>query len=270
MNATEPNCTSQACETSAHASCATGTVALCARNVSKQFGTRSVLRNISFEVQEGAFVSIFGPNGAGKTTLLRMLATLERPTSGTLSVQGFSLDTNAEQARACIGLLSHTPMMYGNLTAQENLEFYARMYGVQNAQQRIDDLLGEVGLLHRKHDRLKVFSQGMCQRLTIARALLHNPSIMLLDEPYAGLDPYAVDVFDTLLERIVPYHTCVMVSHDISHISPFSQKSLLLARGEIYAYKDSAAVTKDDFSALYAPSQGRRANAKRSRQEGAR
>ena len=107
MNATEPNCTSQACETSAHASCATGTVALCARNVSKQFGSRTVLRNISFEIQEGAFVSIFGPNGAGKTTLLRMLATLERPTSGTLSVQGFSLDTHAEQARACIGLHSH-------------------------------------------------------------------------------------------------------------------------------------------------------------------
>ena len=153
---------------------------------------------------QGAFLSIFGPNGAGKTTLLRELALLARPTCGELRMLGVNALEEPDALRARVGLISHKPMLYGDLTAQENLAFFASLYGMAGAaaQARIDDLLRLVELDHRRNDCVRTFSRGMQQRLSIARALISDPEIVLLDEPYSGLDPHAAELFDQLIDRV--------------------------------------------------------------------
>ncbi len=189
--------------------------ALTVSGVSKVFGTRRALDDVSFEVPAGAFLSIFGPNGAGKTTLLRVLSTLARPTAGAVHLHGIDIAEEPEEARASIGLISHNPMLYLDLTAEENLMFAAELYGVQNPRERVLELLDAVGLAHRRLDTVRTFSRGMVQRIAIARALVHDPRVVFLDEPYSGLDPHAVDIFDELIASMRSDRTFVMVSHDL-------------------------------------------------------
>lgn len=167
---------------------------------------------MSIEVPEGAFLSIFGPNGAGKTTLVRTLATLSRATSGTALVAGFDAKEEPDKVREHIGLISHNPMLYPDLTAMENLMFTAQLYGVVNAEERVRELLRAVELDHRRFDVVRTFSRGMTQRLSIARALMNDPDVVFLDEPYAGLDPHAVEIFDGLIEQLRDGRTFIMVS----------------------------------------------------------
>ncbi|MBQ9021387.1 MAG: ABC transporter ATP-binding protein, partial [Eggerthellaceae bacterium] len=131
--------------------------------VSKVFGDRYALHNVSLELPAGAFLSIFGPNGAGKTTLLRILATLSRPTSGTVQVAGLNLKDDPDKAREQIGLISHNSMLYADLNAEQNLQLYARLYGIENAQERVDEMLEAVELSHRRLDTVRTFSRGMTQ-----------------------------------------------------------------------------------------------------------
>lgn len=166
------------------------------KKLTKVFGDRKALDKVSIEVPEGAFLSIFGPNGAGKTTLVRTLATLSRATSGTALVAGFDAKEEPDKVREHIGLISHNPMLYPDLTAMENLMFTAQLYGVVNAEERVRELLRAVELDHRRFDVVRTFSRGMTQRLSIARALMNDPDVVFLDEPYAGLDPHAVEIFD--------------------------------------------------------------------------
>jgi heme exporter protein A len=154
----------------------------------KRFGLKTVLRGVDFHVERGEFVALLGPNGAGKTTFLRILSTLARPSLGEVKVAGYRLPHEAAQVRARLGVVSHMPLLYGDLTAAENLEFYARMYGITNYQPRITEVLNLVGLESRRHDLVRTFSRGMQQRLAIGRAVLHDPEVMLFDEPYTGLD----------------------------------------------------------------------------------
>ena len=176
--------------------------AIKADGLTKVFGQRRALDKVSFELPEGAFLSIFGPNGAGKTTLLRILSTLSRSTSGSAQVLGYDLKENPGDLRAFIGFISHKPLLYLDLSAEENLLLTARLYGVENPEQRVSELLATVELTARRHDIVRTFSRGMTQRLSIARALVHNPQMVFLDEPYSGLDPHAVRIFDELLLKI--------------------------------------------------------------------
>ncbi len=219
--------------------------------LSKVFGDRYALKNVSLELPAGSFLSIFGPNGAGKTTLLRILATLARPTSGTVTVAGISLKDDADAAREQIGLISHNSMLYADLNAEQNLQLYARLYGIENAQERVDEMLDAVELSHRRLDTVRTFSRGMTQRLAIARALLHDPQVVLLDEPYSGLDPHAVEIFDSLLEAVRENRTFVMVSHDLRKGFEACSHALVLARGTKVAFAAKEEIDYDAFAALY-------------------
>lgn len=219
--------------------------------VSKVFGTRKALDKVSFALPHGAFLSVFGPNGAGKTTLLRILATLSKPTSGVVKIGGAALKEDPDAIRAKVGLISHAPMLYPDLTAEENLMFYAKLYGMDNPQERVMQLLDAVGLKHRRLDVVRTFSRGMTQRVSIARALVNDPSVVLLDEPYAGLDPHAVEIFDDLLATVREDRTFVMVSHDLDKGFSMASHVLVLARGKVVAFSEKDKLDKGQFEALY-------------------
>ena len=219
--------------------------------VVKVFGARRALDGVSFEVPEGAFLSIFGPNGAGKTTLLRVLATLARPSDGQVRLCGIDLKEEPDKARALIGMISHQSMLYPDLTAEENLMLYAELYGVADPKARVSELLEAVGLSHRRIDPVRTFSRGMTQRVSIARALVHDPKIVFLDEPYSGLDPHAVDIFDELISTVRADRTFVMVSHDLAKGFAMCTHALVLARGRVVTFAAKDELDFDAFSLLY-------------------
>lgn len=230
--------------------------------LTKVFGIRKALDNVSFELPQGAFLSIFGPNGAGKTTLLRILATLARSSGGSAHVLGFDLKEKPHALRAHIGFISHKPLLYLDLSAEENLLLTARLYGVEAPEKRVSELLATVELTSRRHDSVRTFSRGMTQRLSIARALVHDPHLVYLDEPYSGLDPRAVQIFDELLMQVRHLgrqgepRTFCMVSHDMNKGLALASHLLILERGKLvlFAEKDEAAVA--DFRQRYYKSVG--------------
>lgn len=238
--------------------------------LAKTFGTRKALDDVSFSLPEGAFLSVFGPNGAGKTTLLRVLATLARPSSGRVSVAGVDLKDDPDAVRSQIGLVSHAPMLYPDLTAEENLILYAQLYGVANPKSRALQLLEAVGLPHRRLDAVRTFSRGMTQRVSIARSLVHDPDVVLLDEPYSGLDPHAVEVVDGLIDAArsnrtnhlgdasddsglegANGRTFVMVSHDLAKGYAMCTHALVLARGRVVTFAPKDELDFEAFSKLY-------------------
>lgn len=221
------------------------------KKLTKVFGDRKALDKVSIEVPKGAFLSIFGPNGAGKTTLVRMLATLSRATSGTALVAGFDAKEEPDKVREHIGLISHNPMLYPDLTAMENLMFTAQLYGVVNAEERVRELLRAVELDHRRFDVVRTFSRGMTQRLSIARALMNDPDVVFLDEPYAGLDPHAVEIFDGLIEQLRDGRTFIMVSHDLQKGFDVCTHALVLARGRVVSYAPKEDIDFEQFRQLY-------------------
>ena len=221
------------------------------KKLTKVFGDRKALDKVSIEVPEGAFLSIFGPNGAGKTTLVRTLATLSRATSGTALVAGFDAKEEPDKVRGHIGLISLNPMLYPDLTAMENLMFTAQLYGVVNAEERVRELLRAVELDHRRFDVVRTFSRGMTQRLSIARALMNDPDVVFLDEPYAGLDPHAVEIFDGLIEQLRDGRTFIMVSHDLQKGFDVCTHALVLARGRVVSYAPKEDIDFEQFRQLY-------------------
>ena len=227
------------------------TAAIRTRKLSKVFGTRKAVDKVSIEVPQGAFLSIFGPNGAGKTTLLRMLSTLTRPTDGSASLMGIDLREDPEAARGRIGLISHNAMLYPDLTAEQNLLLYAKLYGLADPQARVMELLEAVELQHRRLDVVRTFSRGMTQSLSIARALIHDPDVVFLDEPYSGLDPHAVDIFDQLIEKQREGRTFVMVSHDLRKGFDMCTHALVLARGRVVTFGAKDQLDFEGFSELY-------------------
>ena len=221
------------------------------KKLTKVFGDRKALDKVSIEVPEGAFLSIFGPNGAGKTTLVRTLATLSRATSGTALVAGFDAKEEPDKVREHIGLISHNPMLYPDLTAMENLMFTAQLYGVVNAEERVRELLRAVELDHRRFDVVRTFSRGMTQRLSIARALMNDPDVVFLDEPYAGLDPHAVEIFDGLIEQLRDGRTFIMVSHDLQKGFDVCTHAPVLARGRVVSHAPKEDIDFEQFRQLY-------------------
>ena len=227
------------------------TNALEVEGLTRIFGARKALDGVTFALPEGAFLSIFGPNGAGKTTLLRTLTTLQNPSSGSAKVLGLDVEKDAVELRSRIGLISHNPLLYPDLSAEENLKFFADMYDVPDAAGRVKELLDSVELSHRRFDLVRTFSRGMLQRLSIARALLHHPDVIFLDEPYSGLDPHAMDILDTLIASIRSQHTFVMVSHDLGKGLELCSHALILAKGKVVRFDEKADIDDEHFAAEY-------------------
>jgi heme exporter protein A len=188
--------------------------AILLRDVTRRYGEREALRSVSTTLAPGCTLAVFGPNGAGKTTLLRMLATLLIPHSGTLRVFGSDLPRDAHRVRPQVGFLSHDPLLYRDLSGRENLDFYARLYAVPNAAQRIAHLLEVTGMTARAGDPVASLSRGMAQRLAVCRAVLHEPRLLLLDEPRSHLDPEAAATVDSLVGPRSDT-TRVLVTHDL-------------------------------------------------------
>lgn len=202
----------------------------------KRFGPKTVLRNLEFQVEPGEFVAILGPNGAGKTTFLRILSSLSKPTHGLVRISGYQLPAHSAAVRRRLGVVSHLPLLYGDLTAEENLIFYARMYGLARPDERIREVLGMIGLLPRRRDLVRTFSRGMQQRLAIGRAILHDPDVVLFDEPHTGLDQDASAMLDTLLRQVAARgRTVVMTSHDLTRVVDLASRFDVLSRGQIQA-----------------------------------
>jgi heme exporter protein A len=216
----------------------------------KTFGRREVLRGLSFALERGGFLTMFGPNGAGKTTTLRVLATLLTASQGSVRVAGHDVREDPMPVRRSVGLISHAPMLYLDLTAQENLRFYADMYGLEDREARITELLERLELSHRRYDVVRTFSKGMRQRLAIARAILHRPRVLLLDEPHSGLDPRAVDILDGLLAEIREEHTFVMVTHHIEKGLELASRLMIVDGGQI-VWEHDAGVARETFNAVY-------------------
>ncbi len=222
------------------------------RGLAKAYGMRPVLRGLDFRVEPGEFVAVVGPNGAGKTTLLRILSCLARPTIGEVRVAGRRLPGQATAVRRILGVVSHQPLLYGELTAQENLRFYGRMYGLTNLEARIEEVLDVVGLAARRHDLVRKYSRGMQQRLAIGRGILHNPELLLFDEPHTGLDPEAADVLDGLLTKVSSEgRTVVMTSHDLGRAAGLGSRVDILYGGVIARSVQRAEIPADELAKLY-------------------
>ena len=208
------------------------TLALDSRGIEKKFGYSFAVRNVTLQLKRGEFVVLFGSNGAGKTTFLKVAATLMRPTKGNLSVEGFDIHTQAEQARRHIGFLSHNTFVYRDLSALENLKFFCRLYGIAADEDRLLGILDRVELKRRANDTVRSFSRGMQQRVGIARALLHDPSVILLDEPYTGLDAKAAETLNSLLDDAVTAgKTVVLTSHDLNQGLRAATRAVILDKG---------------------------------------
>jgi heme exporter protein A len=221
-------------------------------NLVKRFGYKPVLRGLDFEVRPGEFLALLGPNGAGKTTFLRILASLSRPTLGEVQVAGYHLPQQAAAVRRRLGVLSHQTLLYGDLTAEENLLFYGRLFNLDSFSARLDETLAMVGLVDRRTDLVRTFSRGMQQRLAIARAIIHDPDILLLDEPYTGLDQDACLMLDEVLSAVAAQgRTVLMTSHDLARAGEMADRFDVLSRGKIVASKRRDEISRDGLLAFY-------------------
>ena len=223
-----------------------------ARKLVKRFGLKVVLRGLDFQAQPGEFVALLGPNGAGKTTFLRILASLSRPSLGEVRIAGYRLPAQAAAVRRRLGVVSHLPLVYGDLTAEENLRFYGRMYGLRAFNERVAEVLELVGLANRRRDLVRTYSRGMQQRLAIGRAVLHDPEVVLFDEPHTGLDQDACNILDgVLLEVAARGRTVVMTSHDLARAADLASRFDVLSRGVIAASVGRAEIDSRDLLAFY-------------------
>lgn len=219
----------------------------------KNFGINTVLRGVNLRVKSGEFVTLVGSNGAGKSTLLRIVATLLRPTDGRVLVGGWPLPEHADKVRRYIGLVSHHALLYGDLTAAENLSFYTRLYQLNDREERVVAALKTVGLAARQRDPVRTFSRGMLQRLAIARATLHKPDVLLLDEPYTGLDQDATRLLDELLQAESDKgRTIFLITHDLARGLDLCHRVAILDRGKIALEIERARTTLAEFLEIYA------------------
>jgi len=238
------------------------------RNLTKSFGSKYALRGVNLRVMPGESLVLFGPNGAGKTTLVRILSSLSRPSSGTVRIGGLDLAKHADGIRRYLGVVSHAPLLYDSLTAEENLRFFASLYGMKQPEERIKAMLERVGLSARRGDMVRTFSRGMLQRMAIARALLHDPEVLLLDEPDTGLDPQAAEMLHGLLSELSGRvrsaigpaaggvtverpRTIVTVTHSIERGLAIADKVAILLNGRV-AYEAAVdGMTAGEFRPVY-------------------
>ena len=224
----------------------------------KSFGDTYALRGIDLAIPRGQLVAVIGPNGAGKTTFLRILAGLNRPSEGRVRVAGHDVAQAPEAARRAVGFLSHQPLLYEDLSAEENLNFYGTMYGVPSTaagigvRDRAHELIDRVGLWPRRGSLVRTYSRGMKQRLAIARALLHDPPVLLLDEPYTGLDQQATEMLNGIFDEMeVGSRTVVLTTHNLEQGLAWCDRAVLLRDGRIAYETGGEGANKAEFRELY-------------------
>ncbi len=226
--------------------------ALESEDIRKTFGHFKALGGVTLRVKRGEFLALFGRNGAGKTTFLKIAATLVRHTHGKLRIEGIDIREEPENARRRIGFLSHNTYLYRDLTPVENLRFFARLYGMTDSDERIQSLLDRVGLRHRASDPVRAFSRGLHQRLGIARVMLHDPSVILLDEPYTGLDANAVEILNQILDQAAAAgRTIILTTHDLDQGLRGATRAAIIDRGKIVFDGDSKDQAVRDAYASY-------------------
>lgn len=233
------------------------------RSLIKAFGSKYALRGVDLRVMPGESLVLFGPNGAGKTTLVRILASLSRPSGGTVRIGGLDLSSHADGIRRYLGVVSHAPLLYDSLTAEENLRFFAGLYGLARPEKRIAEMLERVGLYARRGDLVRTYSRGMVQRLAIARTLLHDPEVLLLDEPDTGLDPQAAEMLHDLLTELsgrrassvetetLRRRTIVTVTHSLERGLAIADRVVILVNGRIVYDAPAQGRAPAEFRAVY-------------------
>ena len=220
------------------------------QGLEKGFGDWPVLWDLNLTVDWGELLVLFGTNGVGKTTLLRILSTQTRPDAGSLQVAGFNPRRDADAVRRRVGVVGHQTFLYGDMTCQENLVHYGRLYGLDQCHIKAEEALSRLGLTDRADHRVRTLSNGMQRRLSIARAILHQPQLLLLDEPEAGLDPESVDALRALLrEWTSKGYSVIMTTHDLELGLSWASRAGVLSRGKIHfpsenEYNDGAAIRK--------------------------
>ena len=234
----------------------TSSEAIVVRGLEKSFGDWPVLWNLDLTVQWGELVALFGANGVGKTTLLRILSTQSKPDAGVIQVAGFSLNRNPQAIRRRVGVVAHETFLYEDLTCQENLVHYGRLFGLEHPRQKADEALSRLGLTERANSRVRTLSNGMQRRLSIARAILHSPQILILDEPVAGLDRESVASLQSLLKEWTGAGlSVIMTTHDLDLGLSWAHRAAVLSGGRIHfpasdEYMDDAQVRQMVASAL--------------------
>ena len=218
----------------------------------RDFGGLRAVDGVSFQLQPGELLTVFGPNGAGKTTLLRMLGGVMRPTSGQVRVAGAPADVASRGWRHRVGIVSHQSLLYGQLTTEENLRFYGRLFGLTDLNTRIPERLASVGLADRARTPVRELSRGLKQRVALARALLHDPEVVLLDEPYTGLDPHASAVLREQLASLKDgRRTVVLVTHNLKQGLELSDRVAIQVQGRFSSVTDSRSLDYAGVEALY-------------------
>jgi len=222
------------------------------RDLRKDFGYLQALSGVSFDLNKGEFLTIFGPNGAGKTTLIKVLTGLTRPTFGSAHIDGFDVLENNAELRSQIGVISHTTCLYPDLTAVENLLFYAKLYGLDDPRKRADESIREAGLQLRRHDPVRTYSRGMQQRMAIARATLHDPSVLFLDEPFTGLDLRATNALkDHLHDLHTGKRTIIMTTHDMSCGLELCDRVAIQNKGRFLLLESINCIDQENFETFY-------------------
>ena len=216
----------------------------------KSFGSHLALRGVDITARRGEFLTIFGPNGAGKTTLLRVLATITRPSAGKVRVSGLEAGKDSTEIRRRVGYVPHQTLLYDDLTAYENLKFYGRMYDVPDLESRIQALADRMGLTSQLHRLVRTLSRGIQQRFSIVRALLHDPSLLLLDEPETGLDQQASAMMVEMLDAGT--RTVIMTSHRLEGGLELADRVVILASGRVTYDEPKSALDSSAFAGVYA------------------
>ncbi len=220
-------------------------------DLTKSYGGPPVLRGIRFSLVRGEGLVLLGPNGAGKSTLLRILAGIHHPGGGVIRIDGARASFRDGEVRRKVGFVSHETFLYEPLTARENLRFFARLYGIRD-EEEIESALRAVGLERFASRPVSSFSRGMAQRLTLARAQIHHPPLLLLDEPFTGLDPIAAkDLEDRLRAFLAERGAFVMATHDLAHVSGVGTRLIVLRAGRIVHEEDLAAATQSRLEEIY-------------------
>jgi heme ABC exporter ATP-binding subunit CcmA len=220
-------------------------------DLTRAFGSRQAVAGITFSLAPGDCLAVFGPNGAGKTTLLRLLAGLLKPSSGSARLAGIPLP-GGTLARSRVGLISHHTMLYEALSARENVSFAARLYGIRSPATRVDESLSRMSMLERADAPVRLLSRGMQQRVSIARAMVHSPQVVLADEPYSGLDESGARALTALLRELRSTGTAIIiVTHNLAEGLSLASHAAVMQRGKFVRYEASARIDAKSYAATY-------------------
>lgn len=220
--------------------------------VHKRFGRKAVLQGVDLEVGQGEVLALLGANGAGKTTLIRLIAGLDKPDRGRVALGGVLQEQAGHELRRYVGVVSHAPLLYEGLNSLENLHFFARLYDMSQPAPRIQAVLRAVDLWHRRYDPVRTYSRGMTQRLAIGRAILHDPPVLLLDEPDTGLDQASAEMLRGLIRQLGGANRAILLTtHNLDRAVEWADRIALLAEGRIVYQAETARLTPGELKAIY-------------------